>query len=296
MSDAPIEGRRAAQPQPAQPPSAGSVWIDGDLVPADQATVSVFDHGLTVGDAVFETMKLVRGRPFALGRHLARLRRSTAGLGLDLALDDAALTSAVAETVAACGLVEGRVRITVTGGVAPAGSDRGDAGPTTIVVASPATPWPPAATCVTVPWRRNEHGAVTGLKTTSYAENVVALAHARSLGADEAIFANTAGQLCEGTGTNVFVVLDGQLITPSLRSGCLAGVTRDLVVERLGVAEVDVPLERLAEVTDAFLTSSTRDVQPIGVLDGRPLSPCPGPETARALAAWQEIEAGPLDP
>lgn len=276
--------------------AAGPVWIDGRLVPAARATVSVFDHGLTVGDAVFETMKLVQGRPFALRRHLERLRRSTAGLGLVLRPTDVELAGAVAETVAACGLTTGRVRITVTGGVGPAGSDRGDAEPTVIVVASPSSPWPPSATCVTVPWRRNEHGAVTGLKTTSYAENVVALAHARARGADEAIFANTSGQLCEGTGTNVFVVLDGQLVTPPLRSGCLAGVTRDLVVERLGVAEVDVPIERLAEVHDAFLTSSTRDVQPIGVLDGRPLDPCPGPATRRALAAWQQIEAGSLDP
>lgn len=272
------------------------VWIDGELRPAAEATVSVFDHGLTVGDAVFETMKVVAGKPFALRRHLARLRRSTGGLGLDLATTDAELAEAIAATAAASGVADGRVRVTVTGGVAPAGSGRGDLPPTVIVTAAPAAPWPAAATCVTVPWRRNEHGAVTGLKTTSYAENVVALAYAHDRGASEAVFANTAGMLCEGTGTNVFVGIDGVLITPPLSAGCLAGVTRELVIESVPVVEADLPLERLAEVDEAFLTSSTRDVQPIGVIDGRALPDCPGPLTQAALDAWHQIEATTLDP
>ena len=85
---------------------------------------------------------------------------------------------------------------------------------------------PVATTVTTVPWTRNENGATAGLKTTSYAENVIALAHAAERGGTEAIFANTAGHLCEGTGSNVFYVVDGELRTPTLASGCLAGVTR----------------------------------------------------------------------
>ncbi len=128
----------------------------------------------------------------------------------------------------------------------------------------------------TVPWTRNERSAVAGAKTTSYAENVVALDHAHGRGAHEAIFANTRGELCEGTGSNVFVAVDGVLVTPPLSSGCLAGITRELLLEwatkeGLPVEERDVPLEVLATAEDVLLTSSTRDAQPVAVVDGREL-------------------------
>lgn len=272
------------------------MWIDGRLQDAADAVVSPLDHGLTVGDGVFETLKIVEGEAFALRRHLERLRRSAAGLGLDVPVDDARLRRAVAETIAANGLEDGRVRITVTGGVGPLGSDRGADGGSVIVAASTQAPWPPSAAVVTVPWRRNEHSAVAGLKTTSYADNVVALRRAREHDADEAIFANTAGNLCEGTGTNIFVGLGGRLVTPPLSSGCLAGIVRELVVELVPVDEVDLPIERLAEVDEAFLTSSTREVQPVSAIDGRSLPACPGPLTERAQAAFADLRARTLDP
>ena len=95
-------------------------------------------------------------------------------------------------------------------------------------------PWPAVTEVVVVPWPRNEHGALVGLKTVSYGENVVALAFAADRGAGEALFGNLAGNLCEGTGTNVFVGLAGRLVTPPLSSGCLPGVTRDLLLEQRG--------------------------------------------------------------
>ena len=98
-----------------------------------------------------------------------------------------------------------------------------------------------------MPWPRNERGALAGLKTTSYAENVVALAHAAERGATEAVFANLPGHLCEGTGSNVFYVVDGELRTPTLASGCLAGITRALLLEWYGGREVDEPVEVLAD-------------------------------------------------
>ena len=108
-----------------------------------------------------------------------------------------------------------------------------------------------------------------GVKTISYGENVVALAYARERGAGEAIFANLAGNLCEGTGTNVFLAVGGRLVTPPLSSGCLAGVTRDLLLELLDVVEDDLPLSALASADEAFLSSSTREVQPISAVDGQ---------------------------
>lgn len=196
------------------------IWLDGGLQDMESARVSVFDHGLTVGDGIFETVKAVEGRPFALTRHLDRLARSARGLGLPAPDLDEVRRACVA-VLDANPMQLGRLRITYTGGYGPLGSDRGEHGPTLLVALGESTRRPDSTAVVTVPWTRNERGALTGLKTTSYAENVVALARAREQGASEALFANTIGQLCEGTGSNVFVVLDGEIHTPPVASGCL---------------------------------------------------------------------------
>lgn len=149
---------------------------------------------------------------------------------------------------------------------------------------------------ITVPWTRNERGALTGLKTTSYAENVVALARAHEHGASEALFANTAGQLCEGTGSNVFVVLDGRLHTPPVASGCLAGITRALAVEWTGAQETELPFDVLERAEEIFLTSTLRDVQAVDRVDGRELTGGVGPVTAKAMRIFDERAGNDLDP
>ncbi len=201
------------------------VWVDGRLLDDPGAPVlRVTDHGLTVGDGVFEAIKVVDGHPFALTRHLRRMARSAAGLGLPAPPTDD-VRRGVQAVLGAEHVALGKLRITYTGGVAPLGSGRGDNPPTLVVVADHMEPAPQATSVVTVPWPRNERGVLAGLKTTSYAENVVALAYAQQRGGTEAIFANLAGRLCEGTGSNVFYVVGGELRTPSLASGCLAGIT-----------------------------------------------------------------------
>jgi len=272
------------------------VWVNGELVGAETATVSVFDHGLTVGDGVFETCKVVGGVPFALTRHLDRLVLSARGLGLPDP-DLRTVRRAVAETLAATGdLTEARLRITYTGGTSPLGSGRGDSGPTLYVATAPLRGWAPTEAVVTVPWTRNERAATAGLKTTSYADNVIALAYAEERGASEAIFGNTAGELCEGTGSNVFVVLDGRLVTPPLSSGCLAGVNRALVLEWYGAEERSLLLAVLAAADEVFLTSSTRDVQPVHSVDGRSLDGVPGPITRQVQKVFAERSAEDSDP
>jgi branched-chain amino acid aminotransferase len=270
-------------------------WVNGQLLPDPTApALPVTDHGFTVGDGVFEAVKIVQGRPFALTRHLERLASSARGLGLpDPDLER--IRAGVDEVLAADHLPLGRLRVTYTGGPAPLGSGRGDAEPTLVVVAAPLKAWEGPARVTVVPWPRNERGAVAGLKTTSYAENVVALAHAASVGAGEAVFANTRGDLCEGTGSNVFYVVEGELRTPTLRSGCLAGITRALLLEWCDVVEVDEPVGVLARADEIFLASTTRDVQAVAWCDGRELG-APGPVTARAAARWSEREAADLDP
>jgi branched-chain amino acid aminotransferase len=237
------------------------VWVNGEVIEPHAARISPFDHGFTVGDGVFETCKVIDGRAFALSRHLRRLDRSAAGLGLE-APDHGAVKAGI-EALLNAEPDAGRLRITVTGGPGPLGSDRGDEGTTVTLAVSPESQWEPATSVTVVPWVRNERSAVAGLKTTSYAENVVALDRAHHDGSSEAIFANTAGDLCEGTGSNIFLVRGGELLTPPLTSGCLAGITRELVLEWTDAREATLSLDDLRRADEAFLTSSTRDVQPI---------------------------------
>jgi branched-chain amino acid aminotransferase len=271
------------------------VWIDGEVLDAEQARVSPFDHGLLTGDGVFETLRVYGGQPFATHRHLARLEISAAVLRLPCP-DGAWLREAMAAVVEANDIHDGRLRITVTGGPSPLGSDRGSSGPTVIVAGGPLPDWPPSTDVVTVPWPRNERGALTGAKTISYGENVVALAWAKDRGGGEAIFANLAGNLCEGTGTNVFLGVGGRLLTPPLSAGCLAGVTRDLLLEVAAIEEHDLPLDALARADEAFLTSSTREVQPIRAVDGHVLAAVPGPLTTAAAAGFAALVGRGLDP
>ncbi len=270
-------------------------WLNGSLLddPAAPA-VPLTDHGFTVGDGVFEAVKVTDGRPFALTRHLRRLGESARGLGLPEP-DEGVLRDAVAAVLAQQHLPLGRLRITLTGGAAPLGSGRGDLETTLAVVAAPMHPQPESTAVVTVPWPRNERGALAGLKTTSYAENVVALAYAAERGAGEAVFANTVGDLCEGTGSNVFYVVEGELRTPTLASGCLAGVTRALLVEWCGAREVDEPVGVLEHADEVFLASTTRDVQAVRRCDDRDLGSA-GPVTQEAAQVWAVREAEHLDP
>lgn len=265
------------------------VWVDGQMVDEVDAVVSAFDHGLTVGDGVFETVKVLDSVPFALGRHLDRLARSAAGLGLrppDLEL----VAKACAGVVAQAPVGRYRLRITYTGGLAPLGSGRGDAKPTLLVALAPMDPWPESTTVALVPWPRNERGALTGLKTTSYAENVVALAYAKRFGAGEALFADTRGRLSEGTGSNVFVVLGDRVVTPALTTGCLAGVSRALVLEWSDATEAELPVDVLKQADEVFLTSTTRDVQAVSTVAGadavRTLGSAPGPVTREVAATF----------
>ena len=149
------------------------VWVNGQISEPDAARISPFDHGFTVGDGVFETCKISGGQAFALTRHLQRLDRSAAGLRLPIP-DHDVIRTGIAELLGAEPLA-GRLRITLTGGPGPLGSDRGDEGTTLTLAVSPESGWEASTSVAVVPWVRNERSAVAGLKTTSYAENVVAL-------------------------------------------------------------------------------------------------------------------------
>ncbi|WP_202817360.1 aminotransferase class IV [Serinicoccus sp. CNJ-927] len=298
--------------------SAVRVWVDGALV-GPQGSVPALDHGITVGDGVFETCKVVDGEVFALTRHHDRMDRSLAALGLE-PLDRDRVGEGIAAVLAEGGMPFGRLRYTVTAGLGPLGSDRVPGAATYVVAALEQQPMGPTTSVLVVPWTRNERGGLTGVKSTSYAENVVALAAAKAAGHSEALLANTVGDLCEGTGTNVFVVTGGVVRTPNLASGPLAGITRGLTIEwlreeGLEVVEEPLPLGVLDEADEVWITSSIRDltaVTRIDVAEGaeltsghtlaapavrpRELGQEPGPVTARAQEIFARRAAERRDP
>ena len=291
--------RRARQDTEYPAAMQSAVWIDGRLAGPGQAKLSVDDHGITTGDGAFETL-LALDAPsrtaFAVGRHLARLHRSCEAMGIDMPHSDDEIRSAI-DACAAAAPDAGIVRITITSGRGPLGSTRGDGPASTIVIAGgPKPSWTPGTTVAMFFHPRNERGAMAGVKTSSYAENVVALRHAHRQGATEAIFANTRGELCEGTGTNIFWTDGERIHTPPLKSGCLAGVTRALLMEHMEVVEATLPAEALRDVPEAFLTSTTRVVQSIGRVDEVELDIVGGPLTTGAAAAMAALIATDVDP
>lgn len=270
------------------------VWANGRLYDDPrEASVSVTDHGLVVGDGVFEALKVTEAGPFAMQRHLNRMNRSAAAMGLPVP-DHGLIREAVAAVLADRDFTLGKIRITYTGGPGPLGSQAAY-GPATLVVAAEATEPPdPTTQLVTAPWRRNEFGALTGVKSTSYAENVLGLAYAVAHGASEVLFLNTAGNVCEGTGTNVFWIFGAEIVTPPLSSGPLAGVTRELLLEWVDVIERDLSPAEAIGADEVFITSSIRDVQPVTRWDDGELAV--GPVTTRARQTFAERSGADLDP
>ncbi|HJP15649.1 MAG TPA: aminotransferase class IV, partial [Acidimicrobiales bacterium] len=190
---------------------------------------------------------------------------------------------------------QGLIRITRSSGLGSLSSSRGGGPGTLIVATQPAKQWPDSEAVHVCPWARNEHAALVGLKTTSYAENVLALKVAQEQNCSEALFLNTAGFLCEGTGSNIFVVIDDTLITPPLSSGCLAGITREIILELVDVVERDVHPTEFDLISEAFLSSSTRDVIPIARIDDLVLPNIPGLVTSEVITSFATFKATELD-
>ena len=269
------------------------VWVNGALYDnRGDAKISATDHGVVVGNGVFEALKVTDAGPFAVQRHLNRLSRSAAAMGLP-APDHALIRAAIDEVLDDREFNHGRLRITYTGGLGPLSSSAPYGPPTLVVAAGPAE-LPAAFTAVVrAPWTRNEHGALSGVKSTSYAENVRTLAYATSRGATEAIFLNTEGNVCEGT--NTFVVINGTIITPPLSSGPLAGITREVLLEWCDVEERDFTLAEAMAADEVFITSSLRDVQAVHRWDETDLGTS-HPMTDRIATTFAEQSSSVLDP
>lgn len=262
-----------------------AVWRGGVAGAAGPA-----DPGLLSGMGVFETLIVINGAAFALTRHTRRLREGAARMRLPVPDPDRVRAATRALEAQCRGVGFARLRLTWTPGPSGAGSLLG--------TVSPLSPRPDVSVQLS-PYRRNEHSAITGVKSTSYAENLLALQHAQSLGAEEAILANTRGDLCEGATSNIFIERGGELLTPTLASGCLPGVTRELALEwgrgaGIPVREVELPFSVMNATEHAALSSALKGVVAVAAIDGRPLRT--GPLTRELAAEFDRRRAGMIDP
>jgi len=293
------------------------VHLNGRVIPRAEAALSPFDHGFLYGYGLFETMRAYGGHIFRLDRHLARLRRSARSLGLahgvvgalEASGGEDPLEAACLETLEANRLSDARIRLTVSAGEGDMTPDTtACSGPTILVTTRPLVPPSPEEyragfQAVQSSVRRNSLSPLSRLKSTCYLENLLARAEARAAGCDEAIMLNEQGHLAEGSTTNLFLVEEslaesGQarvLVTPSLESGVLPGITREAVLEIAGAMNIEtaeraVELSELLEAGEAFLTNSIVEIMPLTRFDGRPIGTGkPGPVTETLLAAYRKL-------
>lgn len=278
------------------------VVIDGNVVAASSASVSVFDRGFLYGDSVFETLRTYGGRAFALDEHLDRLFESARRVLIQPGLDRESLGREIRDAVSRAGFAESTVRVMLTRGQARSfGLDPGLAGPSRrVVIVWPLEMPPPekyeaGIAAVTYRTQRIADGTVAaGAKVANYLTAVLAIHDARARGADEALLVDAADRVLEGTTSNVFGVAGGRLITPPEELGILAGITRAKVIELarglgIEVAVRPLGLDEIAGLDELFVTSTTRELLPVVRVDDQTIGAGrPGPVYARLLAAFRD--------
>jgi branched-chain amino acid aminotransferase len=245
--------------------------VDGRIAPTAEATVPLRDDGLYRGDGAFEVIRLYEGRPFALGDHLDRLERSAAAIQLEF--DRGALEREIEALLAEAGAAEGQLRLIVTrGGRRIAATEQLPPHGLTLRVAT-------VTYCPSV--------ILNGVKSLSYAANMQATRLAEAQGADEAVLIQPDGTVLEPPTSAIFWVSpQGSLRTPALDVGVLESITRDRLVKALEVEEGAWPVADLRAAQEAFLASTTREVQPVAAIDGNELGDVPGARTREAQEAF----------
>jgi branched-chain amino acid aminotransferase len=242
--------------------------IDGAVSPVEEARIPVTDEGLLRGDGGFEVLRVYGGRPFALDDHFARLAHTCAGLRID-----ADLGALRAEARAVVTEPESLLRLVVT----RAGRR--------IAIAEPLPARPPAARVVTVTYAPTR--VLNGLKTLSYAANMLAGRLAKEQGADEALLVTPHGRVLEGPTWTFFWVAGGRLHTPPLSDGILDSITRRRLLAECEVTEAPCTLDEVRDAEEAFIASSVREVMPISAVDDIVLPQAPGPATRAAHEAFR---------
>ena len=277
------------------------VMLDGQIVAPDAACVSVFDRGFLYGDSVFETVRTYGGRPFELARHVERLGRSADRVYIDLPVSADRIVAEVEEVVAAAGNPESYIRVMVTRGSGELGLEPSEhLSPLRVVIVTPLSP--PSARAyrdgimvVTFRTRRTvDATAAAGAKVANYLVSVLAMRDARAAGAAEALVVDGDGCVVEGATSNVFALLDGQLVTPPEDAGILPGITRARLMEaakQLGIPLVlrALSLDELQQAREVFISSSIRELLPVVRVDSAVIGGgVPGHTTLRLLRKFRE--------
>jgi len=270
------------------------VYVNGRLVPAEEASISVFDHGFLYGDGVFEGIRVYGGTIFRLQQHIERLYHSALCLMLDIPMPPEAMQEAIVETVRRRGLPDQYVRVVVSRGAGDLGLDpRLCPQPSVIIIADtialyPAHYYTEGLDLVTVATRRMSSDTLDPrIKSLNYLNNIMAKIEAQQAGVVEAVMLNAAGYVAECTADNVFVLRQGCLHTPAVAAGALQGVTRDSVLEiacDLGLETAESFLTRydLYTAEECFMTGTGAEIVPVVRIDGRRIGTgVPGPVTAR---------------
>lgn len=279
------------------------VWMNRQIVPIEQATVSVLDHGFLYGYGVFETMRTYNGQVFLLPEHLERLRRSTSHLRIPFQLSDGEVQNVIDSLLTENQLGDAYVRITVSRGKGPMGI-RGSFDEPTVLIVVKELSLPPEAVyqqgrdvCIL---RTVRNSPETGMrvKSLNYLNSLAGAWELDDRGFAEGIMLNDKGAIAEGTVSNVFFIQGERIVTPSLGTGILPGVTRAYVIklsEKLGfpIEEAEFGLERLADCDEGFLTNSLAGIIPIRSIDAYSFRLVPGPITRKLMDVYKgELEGG----
>lgn len=249
---------------------AGTVSVNGNILTSDQPVISVSDQGLMYGWGVFETIRVYRGRPWLLEKHLDRMLGSAADIEIETNVPAEEIVKWVRSFLASAGIDEGVLRITLT---------RAQGYISNIILTYrpliyTSEQYQAGFKAMTSPIRRNAHSPMVGIKSLNYMDNMLAKRQAARLGFDEAVMLNGSGILCECTMSNIFFVKSGCLYTPALKCGVLAGITRGVVIGSIApliditVREGEYVLEHLAQAEEAFITNSVMQTTPLVSLDG----------------------------
>lgn len=278
------------------------IFLDGRIVPADEAKISVFDHGLLYGDGVFEGIRLYGGKIFRLEQHLDRLFASAAAIMLKIPMTKAELTEACCATCRANGLRDGYIRLVVTRGVGNLGLNPfGCNNPSVFIIASTIELYPEKVyregiNLITAATQRNSPNAVNpAIKSLNYLNNILARIEAVNAGTVEALMLNGEGFVAECTGDNVFIVRGNRLDTPPVSAGALIGITRNVVMEIAGklglvVGEPNLTRYDLMTADEMFLTGTAAEVVPVASLDGRPIGTGkPGSRTLQLIGEFRKL-------
>ena len=276
------------------------IFLNNQLVDAEEAKISVFDHGLLYGDGVFEGIRLYDKCIFKLEEHLIRLEMSAKALMLDIPLDREALAQAVCDTCSANGLENGYIRLVVTRGVGNLGlSIKNCDQPQLIIIADniqlyPKEYYEKGLKIITVPTRRNNSAALPPMiKSLNYLNNILAKIEAQNLGYQEAIMLNDQGYVAECTGDNIFMLKDGILYTPKIASGSLKGITREVVIDIAKELQIDLIETEMTRydtwiADEMFLTGTAAELIPIVEVDSRKIGGGqPGKVTAQFLELFK---------